>query len=328
VAKIYRVRKSIIEITGTNMENAIEIKNLSKHYGELVAVDRISLEVRKREIFGFLGPNGAGKTTTIRILTGVIKPDSGTASIMGYDVLKRPLQAKQVISVVPETANVYIDLTAWQNLMLIGELYGIPKKDRFEKAEVLLRKFELYERRNQVARGFSKGMKQRLMLCMALLNQPSVVFLDEPTAGLDVKSARLMRYIIRRFNEGGTTVFLSTHNMEEANQLCDRVAIINHGRIAAIDTPENLRMKSSGLKSLEVGFNKPVSVDEMHSMPHVAQAKRIGDKIRLYTDEPQTVIESLIAYAHSQRLAINSLNTLAPTLEEVFVKLTEKHGGG
>ena len=137
-----------------------------------------------------------------------------------------------------------------------------------------------------------------------------------------------MRDTIRRFNEDGTTVFLSTHNMEEANQLCDRIAIINHGRIAAIDTPENLRMKSSGLKSLEVGFNKPVSVDVMHSMPHVAQAKRIGDKIRLYTDEPQTVIESLIAYAHSQRLAINSLNTLAPTLEEVFVKLTEKQGGG
>lgn len=309
------------------MENAVAIKGLSKHYGDIVALDRVSLEVRKNEIFGFLGPNGAGKTTTIRILTGVIKPDGGTASIMGYDVLKQPLHAKQVISVVPETSNVYIDLTAWQNLMLIGELYGISKMERAERAEVLLGKFELYERRNQVARGFSKGMKQRLMLCMALLTQPSVVFLDEPTAGLDVKSARLMRDIIRRFNEEGTTVFLSTHNMEEANQLCDRIAIINHGRIAAIDTPENLRMKSSSLKSIEVSFNKPVSVDAMHSMPHVAQAKKMGDRIRLYTDEPQIVIENLIDYAHSQRLAINSLNTLAPTLEEVFVKLTEKQGG-
>ena len=309
------------------MENAVEIKDLSKHFGELLAVDRISLEVRKREIFGFLGPNGAGKTTTIRILTGVIKPDGGTASIMGYDVRKQSLQAKQVISVVPETSNVYIDLTAWQNLMLIGELYGIAKKDRFERAEILLGKFELYQRRNQVARGFSKGMKQRLMLCMALLTQPSVVFLDEPTAGLDVKSARLMRDIIRRFNEEGTTVFLSTHNMEEANQLCDRIAIINHGRIAAIDTPENLRMKSSGLKSIEVSFNKLVSVDVMGRLSNVAQAKKMGDKIRLYTDEPQIVIESLLAYAHSQKLVINSLNTLAPTLEEVFVKLTEKQGG-
>jgi len=309
------------------MENAVEIKDLSKHFGELLAVDRISLEVRKREIFGFLGPNGAGKTTTIRILTGVIKPDGGTASIMGYDVRKQSLQAKQVISVVPETSNVYIDLTAWQNLMLIGELYGIAKKDRFERAEILLGKFELYQRRNQVARGFSKGMKQRLMLCMALLTRPSVVFLDEPTAGLDVKSARLMRDIIRRFNEEGTTVFLSTHNMEEANQLCDRIAIINHGRIAAIDTPENLRMKSSGLKSIEVSFNKLVSVDVMGRLSNVAQAKKMGDKIRLYTDEPQIVIESLLAYAHSQKLVINSLNTLAPTLEEVFVKLTEKQGG-
>ncbi len=309
------------------MENAVEIKDLSKHYDEVIAVNRISFEVRKGEIFGFLGPNGAGKTTTIRILTGVIKPNGGTANIMGYDVLKQPLRAKQIISVVPETSNAYIDLTAWQNLMLIGELYGIPKKERLERAEALLRKFELYERRNQLARGFSKGMKQRLMLCMALLTEPQVLFLDEPTAGLDVKSARLMRDIIRRFNGDGATVFLSTHNMEEANQLCDRIAIINHGRIAAIDTPENLRMKSSGLKSVEVSFNKTVSVDALCKISRVAQAKKMGDKIRLYTDEPHNVIENLIDYARSESLVIISLNTLAPTLEDVFVKLIEEREG-
>lgn len=321
------MRKTTIENMGANMENAVEIKDLSKHYDEVIAVNRISFEVRKGEIFGFLGPNGAGKTTTIRILTGVIKPNGGTANIMGYDVLKQPLRAKQIISVVPETSNAYIDLTAWQNLMLIGELYGIPKKERLERAEALLRKFELYERRNQLARGFSKGMKQRLMLCMALLTEPQVLFLDEPTAGLDVKSARLMRDIIRRFNGDGATVFLSTHNMEEANQLCDRIAIINHGRIAAIDTPENLRMKSSGLKSVEVSFNKTVSVDAMCKISRVAQAKKMGDKIRLYTDEPHNVIENLIDYARSESLVIISLNTLAPTLEDVFVKLIEEREG-
>jgi len=309
------------------MENAVEIKDLSKHYDEVIAVNRISFEVRKGEIFGFLGPNGAGKTTTIRILTGVIKPNGGTANIMGYDVLKQPLRAKQIISVVPETSNAYIDLTAWQNLMLIGELYGIPKKERLERAEALLGKFELYERRNQLARGFSKGMKQRLMLCMALLTEPQVLFLDEPTAGLDVKSARLMRDIIRRFNGDGATIFLSTHNMEEANQLCDRIAIINHGRIAAIDTPENLRMKSSGLKSVEVSFNKTVSVDALCKISRVTQAKKMGDKIRLYTDEPHNVIENLIDYARSESLVIISLNTLAPTLEDVFVKLIEEREG-
>lgn len=321
------MRKTTIENIGTNMENAVEIKDLSKHYDEVIAVNRISFEVRKGEIFGFLGPNGAGKTTTIRILTGVIKPNGGTANIMGYDVLKQPLRAKQIISVVPETSNAYIDLTAWQNLMLIGELYGIPKKERLERAEALLGKFELYERRNQLARGFSKGMKQRLMLCMALLTEPQVLFLDEPTAGLDVKSARLMRDIIRRFNGDGATIFLSTHNMEEANQLCDRIAIINHGRIAAIDTPENLRMKSSGLKSVEVSFNKTVSVDALCKISRVTQAKKMGDKIRLYTDEPHNVIENLIDYARSESLVIISLNTLAPTLEDVFVKLIEEREG-
>jgi len=170
----------------TNMENAVEIRDLTKLYDELVAVDHISLEVGKGEIFGFLGPNGAGKTTTIRILTGVIKPNGGTAKIMGYDVLKQPLRTKQIISVVPESSNAYLDLTAWQNLMLIGELYGIPKKESAKRAETLLRKFELYERRKMLARGFSKGMKQKLILCMALLTKPKVLFLDEPTAGLDV----------------------------------------------------------------------------------------------------------------------------------------------
>ena len=309
------------------MENALEINDLTKHYDELIAVNRISLEVRKGEIFGFLGPNGAGKTTTIRILTGVIKPDGGTGKIMGYDVLEQTLRVKQIISVVPETANAYLDLTAWQNLMLIGELYGIPKKEKLDRAEVLLKTFELYKRRNNLTRGFSKGMKQRLILCMALLTKPQVLFLDEPTAGLDVESARMMRDIIRSFNEDGATIFLSTHNMEEANQLCDRIAIINHGKIAAIDTPENLRMKSSGLKSVEVSFNKSIPVDALSKISRVSRVKKMGDKIRFYTDEPHIVIESLTEFARSERLVIVSLNTLAPTLEDVFVKLIKEREG-
>jgi len=309
------------------METAIEVKDLTKNYGEITAVNHINFEVRKGEIFGFLGPNGAGKTTTIRILTGVIKPDDGAATIMDYNILKEPLKAKQIISVVPEMANVYIDLTAWHNLMLIGELYGVPKKERRERAEHLLKDFGLHERRNHLARGFSKGMKQKLILCMALLTEPKVLFLDEPTAGLDVESARLIKDIIRQHNKDGTTIFLSTHNMEEANQLCDRIAIINHGKIAAIDNPENLRMKSSGLKSVEVSFNKPVATNELSKIPNVTEAKKIGDKIRLYTDEPHSVINSLIDYARSKGLTIISLNTLAPTLEDVFIKLIREHKG-
>ena len=309
------------------MENAIEVEDLTKKYGEITAVNHISFEVEKGEIFGFLGPNGAGKTTTIRILTGVIKPDGGTATIIGHNILKQPLKAKQIISVVPEMANAYIDLTAWQNLMLIGELYGVTKRERQERATNLLREFGLYERRNQLARGFSKGMKQKLILCMALLTGPQVLFLDEPTAGLDVQSARLIRDTIRQINKDGTTIFLSTHNMEEANQLCDRIAIINHGRIAAIDSPENLRMKSSSLKSVEVSFSKTVSTNELSKILNVMQAKKIGDKIRLYTDEPHAVINRLIDYSRSKGLTIISLSTLAPTLEDVFIKLIKKHKG-
>ena len=307
------------------MESAIEVKDLTKNYGEITAVDHISFEVRKGEIFGFLGPNGAGKTTTIRILTGVIRPDSGTATIMGYNVLKETLKAKQIISVVPEMANAYIDLTAWQNLMLIGELYGVPKKERQERARRLLKEFGLYERRNHLVRGFSKGMKQKLILCMALMTEPQVLFLDEPTSGLDVESARLIRDTIRRYNEDGTTVFLSTHNMEEANKLCDRIAIINYGKIAAIDSPENLRMESSSLKSVEVSFNKPVLANELTEIPNVTETKKIGDKIRLYTNKPHNVINSLMDYTRSKSLMIISLNTLAPTLEDVFIKLTKEH---
>jgi len=309
------------------METAIEVKGLTKNYEEITAVNRINFEVRKGEIFGFLGPNGAGKTTTIRILTGVIKPDSGTATIMNYSILKETLKAKQIMSVVPEMANAYIDLTAWQNLMLIGELYGVSKKKRQERADHLLKEFKLYERRNHLARGFSKGMKQKLILCMALLTEPQVFFLDEPTGGLDVESARLIRDTIRQINKDGTTIFLSTHNMDEANKLCDRIAIINHGKIAAIDSPENLRMKSSSLKSVEVSFNKPVLANELSKISNVTETKKIGDKIRLYTDEPHSVINSLTDYARSKDLTIVSLNTLAPTLEDVFIKLIKEHRG-
>lgn len=309
------------------MKTAIEVKDLTKNYGEITAVDHINFEVRKGEIFGFLGPNGAGKTTTIRILTGVIKPDSGTATMIGYSILEEPLKAKQIISVVPEMANAYINLTGWQNLMLIGELYGVPKKERQERAKHLLEEFGLYERRKHLVRGFSKGMKQKLILCLALLTEPKILFLDEPTSGLDVESARLIRDIIRQYNGDGTTIFLSTHNMEEANRLCDRIAIINYGKIAAIDSPENLRMKSSSLKSVEVSFNEPVPVNELNKILNVTEAKKIGDKIRLYTDEPHSVINSLTDYARSKGLTIISLNTLAPTLEDVFIKLIKEHRG-
>ena len=306
------------------MRNIIEVAGLTKRFGEITAVDHIDFEVRKGEIFGFLGPNGAGKTTTIRILTGIIKPDSGEAIILGYDILRNPLKAKQFIGVVPETANAYIDLTAWQNLMLTAELYGIPKRERHARAERLLKDLGLYQRRNSLVRGFSKGMKQKLILCMALISNPQILFLDEPTTGLDVESARFLRSYVRQLSKQGTTVFLSTHNMEEANKLCDRIAIINHGKIAAIDTPENLKMKSKGLKSIEISFNKPVDVEAIRKVTDASRVEKLGDKIKLHTNKIDETIRVLVNYARENNLKIVSLNTLTPSLEDVFIELIKK----
>ena len=308
------------------MTSPIEVNNLTKKFGEIVAVNHISFKVRKGEIFGFLGPNGAGKTTTIRILTGILKPDEGKAIVAGYDILEDSIKVKQRIGVVPEVSNAYVDLSAWENLMLIGELYGLPKKERIKRANKLLKEFGLYEARHRPVRGFSKGMKQKLLLCMALINDPEILFLDEPTSGLDVESARLLREKIQQYGNEGRTIFLSTHNMEEANQLCHRIAVINHGKIAAIDTPEKLRAESSELQYVEVSFNKPVDPEEFSKNEHVIKVASAGNKIRLYTASPCDVVEFLVDFARLNNLRILSLNTMAPSLEDVFMKLIKEHG--
>jgi len=304
------------------MKYVITVGELTKHYGDVRAVDHISFDVKEGEIFGFLGPNGAGKTTTIRILTGLIKPDEGKAFVAGYDVLKNPIEAKQHIGVVPEVSNAYVDLTAWENLALIGKLYGVQPRKLKENATKLLKEFGLYEVKDKLVRAFSKGMKQRLLLCMALVNDPEVLFLDEPTSGLDVESARLLREKVTRYNKDGKTVFLSTHNMEEANQLCHRIAIINHGRIAAVDTPENLRAQSMELQYIEVAFSKTVDTQEFSENPSIIKAVSAGNKVRIYTAAPSSVIEFLVEYAKKNNVRILSLNSMMPSLEDVFLKFT------
>ena len=304
------------------MAYAITVRELTKHYGDLTAVDHISFDVKRGEVFGFLGPNGAGKTTTIRILTGLIKPDGGKAVVAGYDVLKNPIEVKQRIGVVPEVSNAYVDLTAWENLVLIGKLYGVHPQKLKENATNLLKEFGLYEVKDKLVRGFSKGMKQRLLLCMALVNDPEVLFLDEPTSGLDVESARLLREKIIRYNKDGKTVFLSTHNMEEANQICHRIAIINRGRIAAVDTPENLRAQSMDLQYIEVAFSKTVEPQEFSENLSIIKAVSAGNKVRLYTAELSTVIEFIVEYAKKNNLRILTLNCMMPSLEDVYLKLT------
>ncbi len=308
------------------MENVIEVKELTKYYNQLAAVDHINVEVEEGEVFGFLGPNGAGKTTTVRMLTGIVKPSSGKVNIMGFDIRRDPIKAKQVMGVVPELSNAYTELSAWNNLQFMAELYGVPKKEAKQRAEELLVKFDLYERKDYKVGTFSKGMKQKIIIAMSLMSDPEILFLDEPTSGLDVWSARLIKDTVLDLHKAGKTIFLTTHYMEEANQMCSRVAIINHGKIAAIDAPEKLKMRIGGLKWVEVSFAMPVDASDFHAMSGVIDIRMSGDKLRLYTDEPDRIIRQLVDYSRSNDMEIVTLNTLTPTLEDVFIKLTEEVG--
>jgi ABC-2 type transport system ATP-binding protein len=303
---------------------AIEVSHLIKKFGSLTAVNDISFSVGEGETFGFLGPNGAGKTTTIRILTGVSRPTSGTATIFGHDIEHDTINARQSMGIVSENSNVYDDLTAWQNMMFSAELYHVGRKEREKKATELFKKFELYERRNDKAHGFSKGMKRRLTLAMGLVNSPRLLFLDEPTSGLDVQSNLIIREVISDLILDGVTVFLTTHNIEEANVMCDRVAIVNKGNIIAIDAPESLKKTIKGSQSIEVAFdhNDIDHLDELSRFSMVNDAQKKGDKFKLYTEDPAEVIDAVVAYAHMHDLKIISITTLGPSLEDVFVKLT------
>lgn len=303
------------------MGGMIEVSHVTKEFDTLRAVDDISFTVERGEIFGLLGPNGAGKTTTIRVLTGVLEPDGGTAVIGGYDIQKNPLEAKQLMGIVPEMANAYIDLSPLKNLLFMGELYGIHKRKREEKAVQLLKLFGLYEKRHQRVKTFSRGMHQRVIVGMALVNDSHVLFLDEPTSGLDVESTRLIRSIIKQSKEEGKAVLLTTHNIQEADQLCDKIAIMNHGKIVAIERPEKLKRIVKSSTSVEVAFLKNVEETEL-SCEDINKIEKKGDKLRLYTDKPERVIPFLVDYARSTANEIISLHTLGPDLEDIFVRLT------
>lgn len=297
------------------MNQVIQVQDLTKRCNDIVTVDHINFEVNEGEIFGFLGPNGAGKTTTWRMLTGILNSDEGKAHILGYDIRNEPLKVKQHIGVVPEISNAYVDLSAWQNIMLMAELYGIPKKEAEKRAKDLLTRLKLYDRRNYKFKGFSKGMKQRLILCMALISDSVLLFLDEPTGGLDVQSTHLIKEILRDFANNGKTIFLTTHNMEEANQLCERVAIINKGQIAVIDRPEMLKNRIKKLNSVEISFDKTIKVENLSGIPNIAEIKREGDKLRIYTKNINDLIASLTDFAEEHDLKIMTLNTMLPSLE-------------
>jgi len=306
----------------------IDVQGLTRRFGPLTAVDHVDFQVEKGELFGFLGPNGAGKTTTVRMLTGVIEPSEGTASIGGHDVRLEPVLSRAHLAVVPEQANVYLDLSVRRNVMLMAQLHGVARRQRIRESERLLELTGLADRGRHKARTLSKGLRQRLMLCAALVTDPEILFLDEPTAGLDVKSARLIRRVVRDMNSDGLTVFLTTHNMEEAEEMCSRVAIINHGRIAAVDSPSRLRTRVESSRYVEVVFaDEAGSVANLAAIEGVRQVSTEGRFRRLYTDNPARVAAGLNNFAAQKGVELTHVCTREPSHEDRFIELTRAGPG-
>jgi ABC-2 type transport system ATP-binding protein len=312
------------------MDASIKVNGLTKYFDSFLAVDHVSFEVEAGEIFGFLGPNGAGKTTTLRMLTNLTRPSEGTATILGMDTVRDSLAVKAVVGIVPEASNVFFELTTVANLTFTGALYGMRKRETATRADELIKLFDLEAHREKKSVELSMGLRRRLTIAMSLMHDPQVVFLDEPTSGLDVESARLIRDIVQDLHRKGVTTFITTHNMEEANQLCHRIAVINHGDLIAVDTPERLKQAATEAQAIDVSFDRAVSEEEekgLRSLPCVSDVRPLGDKYHLVTSDPPCVLEAIYPFMSERGLKPISVNTFGPTLEDVFVKLTAKGEG-
>jgi ABC-2 type transport system ATP-binding protein len=306
------------------MTAIVEARNLQKAYGKIRAAEDVSFCIEEGEIFGLLGPNGAGKTTTIRMLSGLTAPDGGTALVDGRDVFHDPVFAKMRLGVVPESSNLYMELTARENLVYMAQLYGIPKSQWEERAADLLRQFGLYERKDSRFQGFSRGMKRRLTIAAALVHRPRIVFLDEPTTALDIMSARGLRKSIRELKKSGVTVLLTTHLIPEAEDLCDRVAIIVKGRILLTDTVAGITQRVKETEILELSI-EPFSesiIDPLKRIDGIENVARVNAHLRLYGNTVLKQLPAVIGVLAKSRIDILSIQSLNPTLEDAFVKLT------
>jgi len=296
------------------MTEAIVVLQLTKVYpaaggaGPLRAVDDVDFTVSRGEVFGFLGPNGAGKTTTIRMLTGLSRPTSGRAWVLGFDLESDVTRIKKHIGVVPETSNLYDELSAFDNLVFNAQLYGVPRRERASRAEELLDQFRLSDKRDVPFARLSRGMKRALTISAALVHRPRLLFLDEPTTGLDVMSARSLRQMIAGLRGEGVTVFLTTHYLEEAERLCDRIAIIVKGQIVALDTVDGLKASAQEQAVVEVVMVEPNGTTR---------------SMRFDGADVGKALSAALAQASAQGSRLLAVNTMRPTLEDVFVRLTD-----
>ena len=309
------------------MEHIITAKNLTKKYDDFIAVNDISFDVNKGEFFGFLGPNGAGKTTTINMLIGMAKISTGNIHYNGNDLTKNIKKAQEIIGVVADESNLYDEMSGYDNLCFCGSLYGLSKLERETRATELLKRFQLIEAANKKFKAYSKGMKRKLTIAAALIHNPQILFLDEPTTGIDVASVRQIRDMIKKLNENGTTVFLTTHYIEEAERLCDRVAFINKGQIIKIDSVENLLNETKEANIIEVVFE--TNNNNKDELLKKLNQKFIGiecslknvNTIKIVSTE-KIDISPIVSFLSSENIFIIEAKLIRPTLEDAFVKMT------
>jgi len=304
----------------------VQTSGLTKLFGSLVAVDHMDLSVKTGEIFGFLGPNGAGKTTTVRILCGLMAPTSGSAFVVGHDVVKEPEEVKQRIGYMPQSYGLYDDLTVEENLNFFGSIYRVPSKERRNRANEILQLVRLEESRKQFSGQLSGGMKRRLSLAVSLIHNPELLILDEPTAGIDPPLRRVFWEYFRHLNERGVTFFINTHYMDEA-ELCDRLALISYGRLVAVGTPTELRRKAIGGERIELvtaDLSKTQAI--LKDSEFGANVAVSNGAVRLIVDEAASAIPRVTSFLRERRVEVLQVRQLQPSLEDVFIKLVQEAG--
>ena len=307
------------------MVNIIQVENLGKRYGDFDAVKQINFSVEQGEVFGFLGPNGAGKTTTINMLTGLAKPTSGSITIAGQNGITHIKKVQRIIGIVPDESNLYDDLSGYENLVFCASLYGMPKKQREIRAKKLLIQFSLDDTGKRPFKAFSKGMKRKLTIAAGIIHNPEILFLDEPTTGIDVESARQIRKLIKELNGKGTTIFLTTHYIEDAERLCDRIGFIVGGKVIQVNTVKDLMKASQKDHIMEFGLEQPISAEIetalLKEFPEIRIKKRTDLTIRIASGNKPD-LRLFMDFFNEYKATINEAKIIRPSLEEIFVEVT------
>ncbi len=304
--------------------NIIEVKNLTKSFDDFKAVKGISFNVEKGEVFGFLGPNGAGKTTTINMLTGLAKPTSGEITISGKDGIKNIKKVQQIIGIVPDESNLYDDMGGFDNLVFCASLYGMKKEAREKKAKELLNLFSLDDTGNRPFKAYSKGMKRKLTIAAGIIHEPEILFLDEPTTGIDVESARQIRRMIKELNNNGTTIFLTTHYIEDAERLCHRIGFIVGGNVIKVSNVQKLMTEAQQENIVEFrtdSNNLDLENNLINTFPNITIKSSSNNTIRISSIE-KIELMPFMNFFDKKGVKVSEAKIIRPSLEEVFVKIT------